>query len=103
MNTLLLLIICIAVLICGYIFYGGWLCKQWGVGENKEEIRLCSISPQCAHAGIDPSGYRRYRDLHGDRNEFPSDLLNDQRMDDCSRHLHCRRFRNAGLDPFATS
>ena len=37
MNTLLLLIICIAVLACGYIFYGGWLCKQWGVGENKEE------------------------------------------------------------------
>jgi len=37
MNTLLLLIICIAILVCGYIFYGGWLCKQWGVGENKEE------------------------------------------------------------------
>lgn len=37
MNTLLLLIICIAVLLCGYILYGGWLCKQWGVGENKEE------------------------------------------------------------------
>lgn len=32
MNTLLLLIICIAVLLVGYIFYGGWLCKQWGVG-----------------------------------------------------------------------
>ncbi|MBQ6095473.1 MAG: carbon starvation protein A [Lachnospiraceae bacterium] len=37
MNTLLLLIICIAILAVGYIFYGGWLCKQWGVGENKEE------------------------------------------------------------------
>lgn len=37
MNTLLLLIICIAVLLAGYILYGGWLCKQWGVGENKEE------------------------------------------------------------------
>ena len=37
MNTLLLLIICIAVLVAGYILYGGWLCKQWGVGENKEE------------------------------------------------------------------
>lgn len=34
MNSLVLLIICIAVLICGYIFYGGWLCKQWGVGES---------------------------------------------------------------------
>ena len=37
MNGLVLLIIAIAVLVCGYIFYGGWLCKQWGVGENKEE------------------------------------------------------------------
>ena len=35
MNSLVLLILCIAVLGCGYIFYGGWLCKQWGVGENK--------------------------------------------------------------------
>lgn len=37
MNSLVLLLICIALLICGYIFYGGWLCKQWGVGENKQE------------------------------------------------------------------
>lgn len=37
MNTLLLVLISIAVLVCGYIFYGGWLCKQWGVGESKEE------------------------------------------------------------------
>ena len=37
MNGLLLLIICVALLACGYIFYGGWLCKQWGVGESKEE------------------------------------------------------------------
>ncbi|MBQ0000768.1 MAG: carbon starvation protein A [Clostridiales bacterium] len=36
MNSLVLLIICIAVLVAGYICYGGWLCKQWGVGENKE-------------------------------------------------------------------
>ena len=37
MNTLVLLIVCLAVLVCGYIFYGGWLCKQWGVGESNEE------------------------------------------------------------------
>ncbi len=37
MNTLVLLIVCVAILIIAYIFYGGWLCKQWGVGENKEE------------------------------------------------------------------
>ncbi|MCD8146932.1 MAG: carbon starvation protein A [Clostridiales bacterium] len=37
MNSLVLLIIGVAVLACGYIFYGGWLCKQWGVGETTEE------------------------------------------------------------------
>ena len=37
MNTLVLVVISIAVLVCGYIFYGGWLCKQWGVGDSKEE------------------------------------------------------------------
>ncbi|MGN0316386.1 MAG: carbon starvation protein A [Lachnospira sp.] len=36
MNTLLLVILCVAVLLCGYIFYGRWLCKQWGVGETDE-------------------------------------------------------------------
>ncbi len=36
MNSLLLLIICIAVLVLGYIFYGGWLCKQWGVGDSNK-------------------------------------------------------------------
>lgn len=36
MNSLLLLIICIAILILGYIFYGGWLCKQWGVGDSRK-------------------------------------------------------------------
>ena len=37
MNSVLLLLVCIAILACGYVFYGGWLCKQWGVGESKEE------------------------------------------------------------------
>ena len=36
MNSLVLLIVCIAVLIVGYILYGGWLCKQWGVGEKND-------------------------------------------------------------------
>ena len=35
MNSLVLLLVCIAILVIGYIFYGGWLCKQWGVGENR--------------------------------------------------------------------
>ena len=37
MNGLVLLIIGIAVLVCGYVFYGRWLCKQWGVGEGNLE------------------------------------------------------------------
>lgn len=36
MNSLLLLIICIAILVVGYIGYGGWLCKQWGVGDSRK-------------------------------------------------------------------
>ena len=36
MNGLLLFLIGAAVLICGYLFYGRWLCKQWGVGENDQ-------------------------------------------------------------------
>ena len=36
MNTLLLLVICVCVLLTGYILYGRWLCKQWGVGETDE-------------------------------------------------------------------
>lgn len=43
MNSLVLLIVCIAVLVAGYIFYGGWLCKQWGVGESKEETPAHSM------------------------------------------------------------
>ena len=34
MNTLVLLLISMAVLFCGYVMYGGWLVKQWGVGEG---------------------------------------------------------------------
>ena len=37
MNSLVLLIVSVAVLAAGYILYGGWLCKQWGVGESKQE------------------------------------------------------------------
>ena len=36
MNGLVLLLIGIAVLLCGYIFYGRYLCKKWGVGETNE-------------------------------------------------------------------
>ena len=36
MNGLVLLIISVAALLAGYVFYGRWLCKQWGVGEQSE-------------------------------------------------------------------
>jgi len=37
MNALLLLIGCVIILALGYIFYGGWLNKTWGVRECDEE------------------------------------------------------------------
>ena len=42
MNGLVLLIISVAVLVVGYIFYGRWLCKQWGVGELDKQIGRAS-------------------------------------------------------------
>ena len=35
MNALLILIIAIVVLVLGYIFYGGWLAKQWGIDNDR--------------------------------------------------------------------
>ena len=37
MNSLVLLIVCVAILGIGYVCYGGWLCKPWGGGESKTE------------------------------------------------------------------
>lgn len=36
MNGIVLLILSVAILLCGYIFYGRYLCKKWGVGDTKE-------------------------------------------------------------------
>ena len=36
MSALVILLLAIALLVCGYIFYGSWLAKQWGVDPNKE-------------------------------------------------------------------
>ncbi len=35
MNAALVLIISIAILFCGYVFYGKWLAKQWGVDPKR--------------------------------------------------------------------
>jgi len=37
MNALVLLIVCVIILALGYIFYGGWLNKVWGVKDGDEE------------------------------------------------------------------
>lgn len=36
MNTLVILLISVAFLICGYLFYGRWLAKEWGVDPSRE-------------------------------------------------------------------
>ena len=36
MSALLILVIAIVLLALGYIFYGSWLAKQWGVDPNRE-------------------------------------------------------------------
>ena len=35
MNAVLILLVGCAILIVGYIFYGGWLAKQWGVDDSR--------------------------------------------------------------------
>ena len=35
MNAMIVLVIAIAVLVVGYIFYGGWLARQWGVKADR--------------------------------------------------------------------
>ena len=35
MTALLIIIAAIALLVCGYVFYGSWLAKQWGIDESK--------------------------------------------------------------------
>ena len=36
MSAIIILLIGVAVLALGYVFYGSWLAKQWGVDPNKE-------------------------------------------------------------------
>ncbi len=36
MNSVILLVVGIAVLIAGYLFYGRWLAKTWGIDPNRE-------------------------------------------------------------------
>ena len=35
MNAMILVIAALVILVCGYIFYGGWLAKQWGVDPKR--------------------------------------------------------------------
>ena len=36
MNAAVLLLLGIAVLVCGYVFYGGWLAKTWGIDPARK-------------------------------------------------------------------
>ena len=36
MNSLVILLVSIVVLVCGYLFYGRWLAKEWGVDSSRE-------------------------------------------------------------------
>ncbi|MBP5292315.1 MAG: carbon starvation protein A, partial [Lachnospiraceae bacterium] len=36
MNAALILIISIVLLLCGYVFYGSWLAKQWGIDPKRK-------------------------------------------------------------------
>ena len=35
MNAMVLLIVAVVILVAGYVLYGGWLAKQWGVDPNR--------------------------------------------------------------------
>ena len=34
MNSLVIILIAMAVLVAGYVFYGRWLAKKWGIDEK---------------------------------------------------------------------
>ena len=36
MNAAVLLIVSLAILLAGYVFYGGWLAKQWGIDPKRK-------------------------------------------------------------------
>lgn len=36
MTALLIILAAIAILICGYVFYGSWLAKQWGIDPKRK-------------------------------------------------------------------
>ena len=36
MNSLVILLIAAVALLCGYVFYGGWLAKTWGIDPKKK-------------------------------------------------------------------
>ena len=53
MNGLLLLIICCVALLAGYVFYGRYLCKKWGVGENDQATPAHTMPiPQAPDLGV---------------------------------------------------
>ena len=40
MNAVVILLVGIVILVLGYIFYGGWLAKQWGVDPKEPHLHM---------------------------------------------------------------
>ena len=40
MNSLVIILIAMVVLVAGYVFYGRWLAKKWGIDEKAKTPRL---------------------------------------------------------------
>ncbi|MBQ6567456.1 MAG: carbon starvation protein A, partial [Treponema sp.] len=36
MTALFIILAAVALLLCGYVFYGSWLAKQWGIDPKKK-------------------------------------------------------------------
>ena len=55
MNGITLLLVSVAILVIGYIFYGRYLCKKWGGGER--DIETCVFMKNMKRQDIIPILY----------------------------------------------
>ena len=59
MNAMLVVIVGIIILIAGYVFYGGWLAKQWGVDDTKVTPVPSAQGPWREHSPYRPPAHGR--------------------------------------------
>ena len=60
MSAILILIIALALLACGYIFYGSFLAKKWGVDPNRETPAHTSYDGKEERRSILPPSYEKF-------------------------------------------